>query len=176
MSPDSAAASLELDFDPDALRAKYRHERDTRVRPDGNDQYVEVKGDFGRYVEDPYVEPGFSREPLHDEVDALIIGGGFGGLMAGARLRGAGVERIRIIEKGGDFRRHLVLEPLSRRAMRHRELYLSAAARGDRLYSAGEVFVCPGDPSACAADRGDFRSLWVGVLSDQNSRVALAGR
>jgi cation diffusion facilitator CzcD-associated flavoprotein CzcO len=95
--------SPELDFDPDALRAKYRYERDTRVRPDGNDQYLEVKGDFGRYVDDPYVEPGFSREPLCDEVDALIIGGGFGGLMAGARLRGAGVERIRIIEKGGDF-------------------------------------------------------------------------
>jgi cation diffusion facilitator CzcD-associated flavoprotein CzcO len=103
MSRDSVPASPELDFDPDALRSKYRHERDTRVRPDGNDQYVEVKGDFGRYVEDPYVEPGFSRDPLLDEVDALIIGGGFGGLMAGARLRGAGVERIRIIEKGGDF-------------------------------------------------------------------------
>jgi cation diffusion facilitator CzcD-associated flavoprotein CzcO len=103
MSPDSAPASPELDFAPDALRAKYRHERDTRVRPDGNDQYLEVKGDFGRYVDDPYVEPGFSREPLRDEVDALLIGGGFGGLMAGARLRGAGVERIRIIEKGGDF-------------------------------------------------------------------------
>ena len=98
-----AASTPELDFDPDALRAKYRHERDTRVRPDGNDQYVEVKGDFQRYIDDPYVEPGFTRAPLNDEVDVLIIGGGFGGLMAGARLRGAGVERIRIIEKGGDF-------------------------------------------------------------------------
>jgi cation diffusion facilitator CzcD-associated flavoprotein CzcO len=98
-----AASTPELDFDPNALRAKYRHERDTRVRPDGNDQYVEVKGDFQRYIDDPYVEPGFTRAPLNDEVDALIIGGGFGGLMAGARLRGAGVERIRIIEKGGDF-------------------------------------------------------------------------
>jgi cation diffusion facilitator CzcD-associated flavoprotein CzcO len=107
-APDNAAAfadtaAVALDFDPDALRAKYRHERDTRVRPDGNDQYVEVKGDFRRYIEDPYVEPGFTRAPLNDEIDALIIGGGFGGLMAGARLRGAGVERIRIIEKGGDF-------------------------------------------------------------------------
>ena len=32
-----------------------------------------------------------------------MIGGGFGGLLAGARLREAGVEDIRIIEKGGDF-------------------------------------------------------------------------
>ena len=161
--------SPELDFDPDALRAKYRHERDTRVRPDGNDQYLEVKGDFGRYVDDPYVEPGFSREPLRDEVDALIIGGGFGGLMAGARLRGAGVKRIRIIEKGGRLWRHLVLESLSRRAMRYRELHLSATARGDGLYSPGEVFVRAGNPRACAAHCGDFRSLWAGVLSDRNS-------
>ena len=32
-----------------------------------------------------------------------MIGGGFGGLLAGARLREAGIESIRIIEKGGDF-------------------------------------------------------------------------
>ncbi|MGH6956316.1 MAG: flavin-containing monooxygenase, partial [Caulobacteraceae bacterium] len=65
--------------------------------------YVEVKGDFRHYVDDPYVEPGFSRAPLTDTVDALVIGGGFGGLLAAARLREAGVERIRIVEKGGDF-------------------------------------------------------------------------
>jgi cation diffusion facilitator CzcD-associated flavoprotein CzcO len=92
-----------LDFDPDALRAKYREERDKRLRPDANEQYVEVKGDFSRYVDDPYVAPGFSRAPLTDEVDVLIIGGGFGGLLAGARLRETGVQKIRIIEKGGDF-------------------------------------------------------------------------
>ena len=33
----------------------------------------------------------------------VVIGGGFGGLLAGARLREAGVKDIRIIEKGGDF-------------------------------------------------------------------------
>ncbi len=36
-------------------------------------------------------------------MDAIVIGGGFGGLMAAARLREAGVKDIRIIEKGGDF-------------------------------------------------------------------------
>jgi cation diffusion facilitator CzcD-associated flavoprotein CzcO len=92
-----------LGFNPDALRAKYRQERDKRIRSDGNEQYVEVKGDFSRYVDDPYVEPGFSRQPLTDAVEVVIIGGGFGGLLAGARLREAGVESIRIIEKGGDF-------------------------------------------------------------------------
>ena len=31
-----------LGFDPDALRNKYREERDKRLRDDANDQYVEV--------------------------------------------------------------------------------------------------------------------------------------
>src|ERR1035437_8178862 len=102
VSPSNTALT-ELGFDPDALRAKYHEERDKRLRPDGNEQYVEVKGDFSRYVDDPYVVSGFTRAPLTDAVDVLIIGGGFGGLLAAARLREAGVERIRIIEKGGDF-------------------------------------------------------------------------
>ena len=93
----------ELPFDPDALREKYREERDKRLRPDGNNQYIEIKDQFAHYIEDPYVEPGFEREPLFDEVDVVVIGGGFGGLLAGARLREAGVRDIRVIEKGGDF-------------------------------------------------------------------------
>ncbi|HEX7758476.1 MAG TPA: NAD(P)/FAD-dependent oxidoreductase [Caulobacteraceae bacterium] len=99
----AADAIAELGFDPDALREKYRAERDRRLRPDANAQYVETAGDFRHYVDDPYVEPGFSRAPLTDAVDVLVIGGGFGGLMAAARLREAGVADIRIIEKGGDF-------------------------------------------------------------------------
>ena len=92
-----------LAFDPDALRAKYREERDKRIRADGNDQYVEVAGRFAHFVDDPYVEPGFAREPLADDVEVLVIGGGFGGLLAGARLREAGVDDLRVVEKGGDF-------------------------------------------------------------------------
>ena len=92
-----------LDFDPDALRARYREERDRRIRPDGNEQYVEVKGDFSRYVDDPYVAPGFTRAPLSDAVEVLIIGGGFGGQFIAARLHEAGIDDFRIIEKGGDF-------------------------------------------------------------------------
>jgi cyclohexanone monooxygenase len=96
-------AQSDLGFDPSALKAKYLAERDRRLRADGNEQYVEIKGQFAHYLEDPYVEPGFSRAPLTDEVDVVVIGGGFGGLLAGARLREAGVENIRLIEKGGDF-------------------------------------------------------------------------
>ncbi len=93
----------ELDFDPEALREKYRHERDKRIRKDGMRQFQEPEGDFSKYIDDPYVEPGFTRAPLADEVEVVVIGGGFGGLLAGARLRQAGVKDIRIIERAGDF-------------------------------------------------------------------------
>jgi cyclohexanone monooxygenase len=91
-----------LTFDPDALRERYRIERDKRLRPDGNDQYVEITGPFAHYLDDPYVEP-IVRDPIFDEVDVVVIGGGFGGLLAGARLKEAGVTDVHIIEKGGDF-------------------------------------------------------------------------
>ncbi|HEB87969.1 MAG TPA: NAD(P)/FAD-dependent oxidoreductase [Deltaproteobacteria bacterium] len=90
-------------FDPEALRRKYREERDKRLREDGNEQYIEVRGEFAHFLEDPYAEPGFEREPLFDEVEVLVIGGGFGGLLAGARLRQAGVEDIRILDPASDF-------------------------------------------------------------------------
>jgi len=95
--------SPEPDFDPDALRARYRAERDRRIRPDGNGQYRRIGGEFAYFDEDPHAEPGFTRKPLTDQVDVVVIGGGFGGLLAGARLRQAGVRGVRIIEKGGDF-------------------------------------------------------------------------
>ncbi len=98
----SSSSPSQLEFDPDALREKYREERDLRLRSDGNEQYIEVIGQFARYLHDPYVAP-VERGPLHDDVDVAVIGGGFGGLLAGARLREAGVEDIRVIEKGGDF-------------------------------------------------------------------------
>ena len=91
-----------LGFDPDALRNKYREERDKRLRDDANDQYVEVSGDFGYFVDDPYVERE-EREPMDKEMHVLIIGGGFGGLMSGARFHEAGIKDVHVIEAGGDF-------------------------------------------------------------------------
>ena len=101
--PSTRPVKDELGFDPAALKVKYRAERDKRLRADGNEQYREIKGDFAHYLDDPYVAPGFTRAPLTDEVEVVVVGGGFGGLLAGARLREAGIQDIRIIEKGGDF-------------------------------------------------------------------------
>ena len=92
-----------LQFDPDALREKYRQERDKRIRKDGNDQYRSISGDLSRFLDDTYVDPGFEREAIEEDLDVAVIGGGFCGLCTGARLREAGVERMRMIEIGGDF-------------------------------------------------------------------------
>ncbi len=88
--------------DTRVVRAKYLAERDKRLRADGNEQYLEAKGAFAHYLDDPYVT-SVPRDPLFDEVTVAFIGGGFAGLVTGARLTQAGVEDVRIIEKGGDF-------------------------------------------------------------------------
>ncbi|MBN8848860.1 MAG: NAD(P)-binding protein, partial [Sphingomonas sp.] len=93
----------EIGFDPEALRARYREERDKRLRTDANEQYVEMKGKFAHYLDDPYIDAPINRAPLSDDKEVVVIGGGFGGLLAGARLRDAGIDDIRIIEKGGEF-------------------------------------------------------------------------
>jgi cyclohexanone monooxygenase len=98
----SATATATPAIDAAALREKYRIERDKRIRVEGNDQYVETAGEYEHYRDDPYVQP-IVRDPKVDDVEVAIIGGGHGGLLIGAKLRKAGVESIRYIEKGGDF-------------------------------------------------------------------------
>jgi cation diffusion facilitator CzcD-associated flavoprotein CzcO len=95
MAPDTS-------FDKKALRKKYRLERDKRLRPDGNDQYQRLTDQFEHYLFDPYT-PVVERDPLTDHVTVAVIGGGFAGLVTGARLKEAGVGDVRIVEKGGDF-------------------------------------------------------------------------
>ena len=102
--PSQSMSTTEITEPADAagLRAKYRAERDKRVRPDGNDQYLQPTGRFAHLLDDPYV-PRIEREPLFDEVTVAFIGGGFSGLTTGARLQQAGIDDVRIIEGGGDF-------------------------------------------------------------------------
>jgi cation diffusion facilitator CzcD-associated flavoprotein CzcO len=90
------------DLDRESTRRKYREERDKRLRPDGNDQYVRLTGRFAHYAEDPYT-PVAQRAPKTDHVTFAFIGGGFAGLVTGARLKEAGIDDMRIIDKAGDF-------------------------------------------------------------------------
>jgi cation diffusion facilitator CzcD-associated flavoprotein CzcO len=96
-APSSVAGST----DREALRLKYRAERDKRLREDGNDQYIEPTGRFAHFLDDPYVTR-IERAPRFDEVTVALIGGGFAGLVTGARLRQAGIDDVLLIETGGD--------------------------------------------------------------------------
>ncbi len=87
--------------DLDALRERYRIERERRTPRKGERRYRDIDDGFAHLAVDPYATP-LERAALHDAVDVLIIGGGFGGLLAGARLREAGVQRTRIVEAGAD--------------------------------------------------------------------------
>lgn len=89
--------------DPGRLRERYRTERDRRLRPDGTAQYHPATGGFDRYADDPWTPHHPDREARTDHVDAVVVGGGFGGLVAGARLRDAGLDRIRIVDTAGDL-------------------------------------------------------------------------
>ena len=89
-------------IDKQTLLSKYRAERDKRLRPDGNAQYIRLKDRFAHYAEDPYV-PLKPRAPKTDHVTFAFVGGGFAGLVTGARVAEAGIEDVRVIEKGGDF-------------------------------------------------------------------------
>jgi cation diffusion facilitator CzcD-associated flavoprotein CzcO len=88
--------------DADALRRRYAQERAKRLRPDGNDQYLEFTGTFASLLADPYAER-VERPAKRDHVAVAVVGGGFAGLVTGARLKEAGVGDVRIVEKGGGF-------------------------------------------------------------------------
>src|SRR5437879_13388113 len=88
-------------FDPEAVHGKYARERAKRM-VEGRGVIRDLTGDglFTTYLNDPYT-PFTEREPLSDEVDVAIIGAGVAGLAMGARLREAGMERIRLIDRAG---------------------------------------------------------------------------
>src|SRR5579864_7457351 len=89
-------------IDAEALRRKYREERNKRIRPDGIDQYIRIADQFPEYLDDPYM-PVVEREPKTDHVTFTFVGGGFAGLLTAARLKEAGVSDVRIIDRAGGF-------------------------------------------------------------------------
>jgi cation diffusion facilitator CzcD-associated flavoprotein CzcO len=84
----------------DELRKRYRHERQKRIRPDGMAQWRELSEEFDH---DPFVEPGFTRQPVSEETTVVIVGGGFAGMLTAIDLVRHGISNVRIIEKAGDF-------------------------------------------------------------------------
>ncbi|MGA3148017.1 MAG: NAD(P)/FAD-dependent oxidoreductase [Acidimicrobiales bacterium] len=91
----------DANYDPEAVRAKYLAERDKRLVPHRADiRDLRTDDYFAGYRDDPFT-PLIERDPVVDEVDVVIVGGGIAGVLAGANLRKAGIGRIRIIDQAG---------------------------------------------------------------------------
>ncbi|EME45467.1 hypothetical protein DOTSEDRAFT_87811 [Dothistroma septosporum NZE10] len=74
-------------------------ERDKRLEYGGGiNQYSLIEEDaiFGHWLNDPWVEPGFTRDSVSEEVDALITSGGYGAQLIAVRLIEAGFKNFRI--------------------------------------------------------------------------------
>ncbi len=89
-------------MDLDAIRQRYALERDNRLRSDGNDQYIQLTGRFAEFRVDPYAERA-ERRPVRDHVTVTCVGGGFAGLVTGARMKEIGIGDVRIVDKTGGF-------------------------------------------------------------------------
>jgi cyclohexanone monooxygenase len=166
-------AELKMDFDPQALRARYREERDRRLRADGSAQYVGIEGRFAHFLEDPWADPGFTRPPITQRMEVLIIGGGFSGLPAAARLREEGIEDVRLLEKASDFGGTLVLEPLI--PVRPATPRATSTCRCSKRPA-----TCPRPSTrrrrvvrACASHRPALRLVRADLLPDRGHRPAL---
>lgn len=97
-----------------SLGAKYEDEKNKRLRPDGNSQYLDLELEapphLARLVEDPWVDHDAlnAQEPSirdGDDVKFLILGAGFCGLSYAARLieNGFKAEDIRLVDTLGGW-------------------------------------------------------------------------
>ncbi|MCB2083510.1 MAG: NAD(P)/FAD-dependent oxidoreductase [Sphingomonadaceae bacterium] len=92
---------------PDArseeLHRKYIEERNKRISPDREAQYIDAQGDYSDFAKDPYTPEVAERDPVSEEVDVLVVGAGFGGMLTGMNLLKAGIDNFRILDMAGDF-------------------------------------------------------------------------
>lgn len=83
----------------DPRHARYAVERAKRLRDDAAEQYVTAD----TYLADASQETCVDRAPIVRMTDAVIVGGGFGGLQAAAHLRDIGIDDLLILDKAADF-------------------------------------------------------------------------
>jgi cation diffusion facilitator CzcD-associated flavoprotein CzcO len=100
----SAAAQAGL-----KVQQKYDEERQKRIRPDGDAQYVDlaVSEQFKHYREDPWLDERSEAITIRngEHIKYFILGAGFGGLVYAVKLIRSGVpaSEIRIVDSAGGF-------------------------------------------------------------------------
>lgn len=91
------------DIDIPSRREKYRQEREKRLRPDGQKQYFRPTGEVAAsYAADPH-QPVKPRDPISEDIDVIVLGAGWGGIMAAYHLKQAGITNFRNVDTAGDF-------------------------------------------------------------------------
>ncbi|KIW77302.1 hypothetical protein Z517_09748 [Fonsecaea pedrosoi CBS 271.37] len=89
------------------IQKKYDEERQKRLRPDGDAQYVDLalSEQFKHYREDPWVDERSEKVTIKDgeHVKYLILGAGIGGLLFAVKLIQAGISasEIRLVDAAG---------------------------------------------------------------------------
>ena len=101
-TPDGPS-SADVDAAMAAARERYQAERAKRVRADGNAQYGELTGDFAEFDRDPFADPDHHRDPLDEDVEVLVIGCGFAGMLTTIELKARGFDDVRMVDRAGDF-------------------------------------------------------------------------
>jgi cyclohexanone monooxygenase len=92
----------EFSVDIEAVTARYKAEREKRLRRDGVDQFKQATGSFSRFKADPDA-PTLHREPARAEIKVLIVGAGMGGLVTAVKLLEQGVDDLLIVDKASRF-------------------------------------------------------------------------
>lgn len=92
-----------LELDMEAIEKKNLEERNKRMNANGIFQFQEATGKLAHFAADIWGKETIQRENVDEDVDVLIVGGGFGGILAAIRLREQGITNIRIVDKASDY-------------------------------------------------------------------------
>lgn len=90
-------------LDVEAIERKNWEEREKRVNKKGLGQFREAKGELAKFAAEPWAKGMGDRASVDENVDVLIVGCGFGGILAAKKLHDAGIHSIRMIDQASDF-------------------------------------------------------------------------
>ncbi|KAK4938700.1 hypothetical protein LTR10_020883 [Elasticomyces elasticus] len=90
-------------LDAEAIEVRNLSERNKRLVKGGIAQFREATGDLAKFALDHWSVADGHRTPVDEDVDVLVVGCGFGGILAATRLHEAEITDIRMVDKASDF-------------------------------------------------------------------------